>query len=56
MPSYQCHVCICRALQLDYEGTSVSLLPIGSSDGKDNGDDDDDEYIVYSKLWMTMKK
>ena len=46
------YICIYRATQLDYEDASVLLLPIGISSGNKNseGDDDDDEYIIYSNL------
>ena len=50
---YQCHVCICRAMQLDYESTSALLLPNRNGDDDeynyDDGDDND-EYIIYLNL------
>ena len=50
---YRMHVYVhtYRAVQLDYEGTSVLLLPVrNGGDDEDNRDDDDDEYIIYSNL------
>ena len=45
-----CTVCICRMMQLDYEGTSVLLLTNRNGSDSEDNEDDDDEYIIYSNL------
>ena len=50
--NYQCPVH--RGLQLDYEDTSVALLPTRSSG--DVEDDEDDEDIIFSNLWTLHDK
>ena len=42
-------------MQLDYEDTSALMLSVRCGGDGEDSEDDDDECIVYSNLWMLMK-